>query len=101
MIGIRYAMEKCNGDFQFALLCDDDMHINLKNLIRFLESPREYPFVNNKNNMKLKLNAKEKRVQRETALASCNTLENRVDLYAGKVLTTRPIRYKLGQGNFK
>lgn len=88
MMGIRFAVEKCSN-FQFVFLVDDDMHINIKNLVRYLEYPREYPFVNNNVNF----NSNEEGVHKKT---HCNTLAAN-NLYAGKLLTTtRPVRYKLG-----
>ena len=42
MTGMRWAVEYCHH-FQYALLLDDDMHIYLKNLLRFLSNPEKYP----------------------------------------------------------
>jgi hypothetical protein len=92
MMGIRFSIEKCSN-FQYAFLVDDDMHINLKNLKNYLESPREYPFnaatFNSNNNDHEDVNFVDERRQQ----VYCNT-----QLYAGKVLKIRPVRYKFGLG---
>lgn len=84
MMGLRYAFEKC-PKFEFVLLADDDMFINMENVVRFLEAPLTYPMP--QINAKFSINIDSKDDQ-------CRTLQT---VYAGKVLYTRPVRQKLGK----
>jgi hypothetical protein len=70
MVGLRWAVEVCEH-FQYAFLVDDDMYINVRNLIKFMEETTNYPS---------KISPQSKDVFRE-------------HLYAGKVLhSTKPMR---------
>ncbi|CAL8112715.1 unnamed protein product [Orchesella dallaii] len=79
MMGIRWASEVCT-DFEYALVVDDDMFINFRNLLLFIESPATYP-------------------DGEAEDSDSEPVGQIVDanrLFAGKVLFTKPIRQRIG-----
>ena len=42
MMGMRWAVEKCSN-FKFIFFVDDDMYVSVKNLLKFVRHPTEYP----------------------------------------------------------
>ena len=42
MMGMRWAAEKCSN-FKFIFFVDDDMYVSVKNLLKFVRHPTEYP----------------------------------------------------------
>ena len=42
MSGFKWLVDTC-ADFRFALIADDDMYISVKNVLKFVRNPSEYP----------------------------------------------------------
>lgn len=42
MMGFRWAMENCRST-QFVMFVDDDMYVSVKNVLRFVRLPQDYP----------------------------------------------------------
>lgn len=42
LMGLRWLVETCEN-FRFALITKDDMYISIKNILKFVRHPTEYP----------------------------------------------------------